>query len=71
MATKAAVYARISSDPQGLRAGVGRQERECRALAEREGWDVGELYVDNDVSAYSGKRCPRHEAMLAAIKTAR
>lgn len=34
--------------------GVERQEADCRALAERLGWEVAHVYVDNSVSAYSG-----------------
>jgi site-specific DNA recombinase len=69
--TKAAIYCRISRDPQGLRAGVERQEKECRALAERRGWTVAGVYVDNDLSAWSGKRRPEYERMLADVEASR
>jgi len=65
MAPKAAaIYARISSDPDGLAAGVARQIEDCRAFAERRSWPVAETYEDNDVSAYSGRRRPDYERML-------
>jgi DNA invertase Pin-like site-specific DNA recombinase len=65
MAPKAAaVYARISSDPDGLAAGVTRQIEDCRAFAERRCWPVADVYVDNDTSAYSGRRRPEYERML-------
>ena len=51
----AAIYARISSDQDGTALGVTRQIEDCRALAKKLGWTVGEEYVDNDISAYSGK----------------
>jgi len=35
--------------------GVGRQEEDCRALADRHDWTVGEVIVENDTSAYSTK----------------
>lgn len=54
----AAVYCRISDDRTGQRAGVQRQEEDCRALAESRGWPVADVYVDNDLSAYSGKPRP-------------
>lgn len=40
-------------------------------LAAERGWtvDTAHVYVDNDVSAYSGKRRPRYDAMLKAIET--
>lgn len=63
-----AIYARISSDRFGDELGVRRQERETRQLAERLGWEVGEVFVDDDRSAYSGKPRPAYIAMLAAIK---
>lgn len=63
----AAIYARISSDAEGTRAGVDRQLSDCRALAERSGWTVADEYVDNDLSAYSGKRRPEYERLLADL----
>jgi len=62
----AAVYARISSD-DGSALGVARQVEDCRKLAADLGWEVGGEYVDNDVSAYSGKRRAGYERMLADI----
>ena len=61
----AAVYARISSDQEGTGLGVKRQVQDCRKLAASLGWTVAEEYVDNDVSAFSGKRRPEYERMLA------
>jgi len=66
--TPAAIYCRISRDRERTGLGVERQEADCRALAERLGWDVRALYVDNDISAYSGKPRPQYRAMLAAVK---
>ncbi|MDQ3106961.1 MAG: recombinase family protein [Actinomycetota bacterium] len=45
-----------------------RQEQDCRAVAERKGWEIGEMYVDNDVGAWSGKRRPEYRRMLDDIK---
>lgn len=63
-----AVYARISQDRAGDELGVRRQLTDCRAEAERRGWVVAEEYVDDDVSAYSGKRRPAYDRMLADIE---
>lgn len=49
--TRAAVYVRISKDDTGERAGVQRQREDCLALAESRGWEVVEVFEDNDVSA--------------------
>jgi len=69
MDKRAGIYVRISSDPQGLRAGVERQEADCRALAESRGWTVAEVFADNDISAYSGKPRPEYKRMLADIES--
>ncbi|MDE9365057.1 recombinase family protein [Luteipulveratus sp. YIM 133132] len=60
----AAIYVRISDDKSGEAAGVERQETLCRSLCEQEGWAVGQVYVDNSVSATSGVRRPAFEQML-------
>jgi site-specific DNA recombinase len=64
----AGVYARISSDVEGTGQGVDRQVRDCRDLAGRLGWMVGEEYVDNDISAYSGKRRPAYERLVEDLR---
>jgi site-specific DNA recombinase len=63
----AAIYARISSDQDGTTLGVQRQLEDCRELAADLGWPVGDEYVDNDLSAYSGKRRPEYERLLADL----
>jgi DNA invertase Pin-like site-specific DNA recombinase len=68
---KAAIYVRISQDRAGAGLGVERQESECRALAGRLGWTVAEVYCDNDLSAFSGRRRPSYERMLADIEAGR
>jgi len=64
----AAIYARISSDPTGQALGVQRQLEDCRKLAADRGWTVGAEYVDNDISAYSGKKRPEYEQMLTDVR---
>jgi site-specific DNA recombinase len=65
---RAAIYARISSDPKKDTLGVRRQERACRALAARHRWPVVAVFVDDDKSAFHGKRRPGYEAMVEAVK---
>ncbi|HEY5151956.1 MAG TPA: recombinase family protein [Mycobacterium sp.] len=60
----AAIYARISADVEGTGLGVSRQLEDCRKLATDCGWSVGDEYVDNDVSAFSGKRRRDYERMI-------
>jgi site-specific DNA recombinase len=69
MARAAAIYCRISDDRAGTRAGVRRQEEDCRALVERRRWRIAGVYVDNDVSAWSGKVRPQYRKMLEDIRT--
>lgn len=64
------IYTRISLDRTGEGLGVARQEQECRALAERLGFNVVAVYSDNDISATNGKVRPEFEAMLKAKPTA-
>lgn len=66
-----AVYARISQDRSGDELGVRRQLEDCRAEAERRGWIVAQEYVDDDVSAYSGRKRPAYEQMLTDIAEGR
>lgn len=69
--TRVAVYNRISNDPQGIEAGVECQREDCEALAERLGWQVYDTYVDNDLGAWTGKRRPSYQRMLADIRAGR
>jgi DNA invertase Pin-like site-specific DNA recombinase len=65
----AAIYTRISSDPEDQKLGVKRQEKDCRALADRNGWKVSRVYSDNDLSAAKrGVRRPAYEDLLADIE---
>ena len=46
---------------------VGRQLEDCRALAGQRGWRVVEEYVDQDLSAYSGKTRPEYKRLLSDL----
>jgi site-specific DNA recombinase len=61
---KAAISCRISEDKVGAGLGVARQREDCEALTAKRGWDLVGLYVDNDVSAYSGKKRPEYRRLL-------
>lgn len=65
----AGLYLRISKDATGESLGVTRQREDCEQLAAAIGWDVAEIYVENDTSAY--KKRPEYERMLADVKTGR
>lgn len=68
MPAAAAIYARISSDPDGDQLGVRRQVADCQTFAERRCWPVYDTYVDDDRSAYSGKQRPEYRRMLDDIR---
>lgn len=67
----AALYCRISRDKEGAGLGVERQEAECRELAGRLDWTVAEVYVDNDLSASTGKPRPAYRRMLDDLRDGR
>jgi site-specific DNA recombinase len=62
-----AIYLRISSDPSTERAGVTRQRFDCEMIVAKRGWPEPVFYEDNDVSAWSGKRRPEWERLLADL----
>lgn len=67
--TRAAIYCRISQDSTGEGLGVDRQLVDCRALCAARGWEIAVEHIDNDVSAFSGKRRPAFEALLDAVSS--
>lgn len=68
---RAAIYLRISQDKTGEAAGVDRQREDCEALVAAQGWTLAETYVDNDISASTGKARPAYLQMLADISAGR
>ncbi|WP_134664061.1 recombinase family protein [Amycolatopsis sp. CFH S0078] len=74
---RAFIYVRISKDKVGAGLGVERQEGDCRDLAAMLSRQLGktvvvvEVYVDNDMSAYSGKPRKDYLRMLADLRAGR
>lgn len=66
-APRAAIYLRISRDRTGEGLGVDRQREDCLELATALGWELADLYIDNDISATSGKPRPEYRRMLADL----
>jgi site-specific DNA recombinase len=54
--TRAILLVRISDDKAGDAAGVARQEEDGRTLADRLGWNIAEVIVENDTSAYRRRK---------------
>jgi site-specific DNA recombinase len=65
--TPAGIYCRISEDRPGTGLGVERQRQDCEKLAASKGWRVADTYIDNDISAYSGKPRPEYRRLLADL----
>ncbi|MFI6105802.1 recombinase family protein [Streptomyces sp. NPDC051310] len=66
------IYARISQDREGAGLGTQRQIDDCHGLAERLStpeveYRVVRIFVDNDISAYSGKPRKDYREMLSGL----
>ncbi len=69
MTTRVAIYARYSSDQQ-REASIEDQVRVCRARAEREGWQVSDVYADYAISGTAAGR-PRFQQLVADARAGR
>lgn len=67
----AAIYARISLDPEGEALGVARQEQDCRELATRDGLDVVAAFTDNDIGASTRSRKKTRPGYADMLRRAR
>mgnify|MGYP001011443145 CR=1 FL=1 len=67
---RAAIYTRVSQDRSGTARSVTEQEADCRAVAERNGWTVVEVFCDNDRSAsrYARKERPEFAKLVRLIE---
>lgn len=61
-------YARISRDRVGAHLGADRQLEDQCALYEQRAIGLAGVFVDNDLSAYSGKPRPDYEEMLTGLE---
>lgn len=62
------IYTRLSRDRDGTATATARQAADCRALAEREGWQVLEVFEDSDFSGFKrGLHRPDYERMLVTL----
>ena len=67
---KVGIYARISDDKDGQQTATARQMEDCRAFAERKGWEVADVFEDVDISAFDAKaKRPQFLRMLEALRT--
>ncbi len=68
---RAAIYTRISSDPRDTQLGVQRQEDDARQLVALRGWEIGDVYQDNDESAFNGHSRPEFRRLLEDVRAGR
>lgn len=62
---RAATYLRISQDREMDGLAIERQREDCERLAEREGWEVVETYVDQSISATNASKVrPAYDQMV-------
>lgn len=77
MERTAGIYTRISRlsgaerNKEGAGLGVTRQREDCESLASNIGWNVADVYVDDDTSAYNGKLRKEYDRLLADIEAGR
>lgn len=69
--TRAATYLRISRDLTGEGLGVERQREAAEQYARASGYEISDVFTDNDISAAGGKRRPGFEALLEALDDGR
>jgi len=67
---RAVIYLRISKDKAADEHGVINQRGEAERLSASRGYQVGAVYCDNDISAFSGARRPGYEAMMPPRRAA-
>jgi len=67
---EAVIYTRVSSDRSGRARSVTEQEADCRAVCERESWDVRDVLVDNDAGAsrWSRKDRPAYRQLASLLR---
>src|SRR4051812_20914725 len=71
MGMRAVIYTRVSSDPNDRGRSVAEQEAECRSVCQREGWEVMDVYSDNDRSAsrYATKDRPEFRRLITFVES--
>ena len=66
----ALIYARVSKDMSGVQRSPNEQVAECRAICERNGWDVRDVIIDNNLSAsaFARKQRPGYRRVMTEIQ---
>jgi site-specific DNA recombinase len=65
---RAAIYARISREDEGNVDNTDTQVEEGQDHIDRMRWQCVDVYVDNNLSAYSKGRRPGYERLIADVQ---
>lgn len=68
---RTAAYTRVFRDNEGDAVPAARQLEECGSLCGERGWELIELYEDDDHSAFTGRRRPAYERLLEDLAAGR
>src|SRR5262245_15620073 len=69
---RAAIYTRKSLDRERRKVSVGEQETDSRALCERSGWEVVEVFCDESNTAYGDdRRRPAYDRLVDDVAAGR
>lgn len=69
METRAAIYLRISRDIEMTGEAIERQREDCETTCAVKHWTVVGEYVDQSISAFSGKTRPQFDRMIRDYKS--
>lgn len=69
MGTRVGIYTRISEDKDGQQTATARQLEDARTFAERQDWEVVDVFEDVDLSAFNTKvKRPEFERMVGMLR---
>lgn len=70
---RAGIYVRLSSDPRGRGKSVAEQEADSRADCDKRGWEIVQVYRDNDRSAskYAKRDREAFQQLVADVEARR
>lgn len=72
MTIRTGIYVRISQDPDGTETSTQRQEEDARHYAAgQDGWDVVDVHLDADLSAYSDVQRPAFNRLREDVAAGR
>src|SRR4051794_16124130 len=68
---RAGIYLRVSQDRDGTSASPERQLEDCRAVSQRKGLEVIQIYEDRESAFAKSARRPEYKRLLADLEEGR